>query len=313
MTAAGDGAPLGIAFVGQAVYFEQCALHAPAGSLQPSFIDYREGAPIALLLARLAELDPDVVVVFRPEIVPKGAFDGLCATTIGYLTEPLPRDPRRSHADLRARLDSLRAVDPGNFDRIVSFDPLMASTASEVLPVWRSLPIPVGDEMFLDVRERSAPPTVLFIGRSTDHRERLLAAVKADSAIIHIGHGLFGPRLHRFLGRTDVQINLHNNPYPTFENRVSLALAAGHLVISEPLSPEHGLVAGRDFLEITSPAELANYVRALETDREAFLEVQLAGRAAAERFRASTVYPELVHDAMSDIAARGTGRRSRGA
>ena len=54
---------------------------------------------------------------------------------------------------------------------------------------------------------------------------------------MHIGHGLFGARLERFLPRADVQLNLHNNPYPTFENRVCLALAAGHLVISEPLSP----------------------------------------------------------------------------
>jgi uncharacterized small protein (DUF1192 family) len=133
--------------------------------------------------------------------------------------------------------------------------------------------------------------------------------VKAHHRLIHIGHGLFGLRLDRFLADTDVQINLHNNPYPTFENRVSIALANGHLVISEPLSPDHGLVAGRDFLQITTAAELEARVAELTADPDAHLEVQRSGRAAAERFRASAVYPGLIRDALADIAATGSPRR----
>ena len=34
------------------------------------------------------------------------------------------------------------------------------------------------------------------------------------------------------MGEHDVGINLHNEPYPSFENRVCLHLAAGHLVVS---------------------------------------------------------------------------------
>ena len=134
----------------------------------------------------------------------------------------------------------LRQVDPGNFDRIVSFDPLIAETGRERLTVWRSLPIPVDDRLFRDVRERGRPPRLLFLGRPTEHRDELLAPIKRQH-VVHIGHGLFGAALERFLRRADVQLNLHNNPYPTFENRVCVALAAGHLVISEPLSPRHGL------------------------------------------------------------------------
>ena len=86
----------------------------------------------------------------------------------------------------------LEQVDAGNFDRIVSFDPLIAETAASVLPVWRSLPIPVADSLFMDVRERAHPPRLLFVGRSTEHREQLLAPVKRAYPIVHIGHGLFG-------------------------------------------------------------------------------------------------------------------------
>lgn len=49
-------------------------------------------------------------------------------------------------------------------------------------------------------------------------------------------------------------MNIHNEPYPTFENRVFLHLAAGQLVISEPLDPGHGLEAGHDYLEDGSAA-----------------------------------------------------------
>ncbi len=300
-----DERALRVAFVGQSVYFRQCALEHTTAGLEPTFIDFRAAAPAEPLLDALAELDPDVVLVFRPEIIPAGLLGSLRALTIGYLTEPLPRVGRDQHPDLRARMAWLERVDAHNFDRIVSFDPLIAETAASVLPVWRSLPIPVADSLFMDVHERSRPPQLLFLGRSTEHREALLAPVKRAQPIVHIGHGLYGEQLLRFLRRADVQLNLHNNPYPSFENRVCIALAAGQLVISEPLSPRHGLEPGADYLEAGDPAAILALVEQLVRDPDAFADVQRAGRAQAERFRASNVYPELVRDAIADVAERG--------
>jgi hypothetical protein len=301
---------LSVAFVGQSVYFRQCALEAPAGGLEPTFFDFRAGSPGPRLLDDLLELDPDVVLVFRPEIIPAGLFGSLRAATIGYLTEPLPRSGADHHADLAQRLWWLEQVDPRNFDRIVSFDPLIADTASEVLPVWRSLPIPVADSLYAAPRARSTPPAMLFIGRSTEHRERMLAPLKAAHELVHIGHGLFGSELALFLSRADVQLNLHNNPYPSFENRVCIALACGHLVISEPLSPGHGLTPGSDFLEIQDPGQLLALADELAADPSAYTDVQARGHEQGERFRASVVYPQLVRDALSDLAERGSERRA---
>lgn len=306
MTAA--EAPLRVAFVGQGVYFRQCALEHAVPGLEPAFVDFRSAAPAAPLLGALQELDPDVVLVFRPEIVPAGLFESLRAVTVGYLTEPLPRTAGTGHPDLHARMRWLEQVDARNFDRVVSFDPLIAETAENVLPVWRSLPIPVADSLFMDVRERAHPPRLLFVGRSTEHREQLLAPVKRSHPIVHIGHGLNGSPLMRFLRSADVQLNLHNNPYPSFENRVCTALAAGHLVISEPLSPSHELRAGVDYLEVHGPQELLELVEELAATPGAYAEVQAAGRRQAERFRASTVYPQLVRDALADVAALGSRR-----
>ncbi|HYM55806.1 MAG TPA: hypothetical protein VES97_10610 [Solirubrobacteraceae bacterium] len=298
-----------MAFVGQGVYFRQCSLEDPADGLDPAFLDFRAATPPEPLLGRLEELDPDVVVVFRPEIIPTGLFEPLRAVTIGYLTEPLPRGGAAGHPDLSARMSWLEQVDAGNFDRIVSFDPLIAETAQSVLPVWRSLAIPVADSLFMDVHERARPPRLLFVGRSTEHREELLAPVKRAHPIVHIGHGLSGEPLMRFLRSADVQLNLHNNPYPSFENRVCIALAAGHLVISEPLSPRHGLRPGIDYLEADGAERLLALVEEIVADPRAYVDVQRAGRARAESFRASHVYPELVRDALADVAERGSLRR----
>jgi hypothetical protein len=300
---------LKVAFVGQGVYFRQCALSVRAGGLEPTFVDFRAAAPPQPMLAALREFDPDVVLVFRPEIVPPGLFDSLRAVTIGYLTEPLPRDASSSHEDLHGRLWWLKQVDAGNFDRIVSFDPLITGTAAAVLPVWRSLAIPVADRLFMDVRDPAQPPRLLFVGRSTAHREALLAPIKLRHEIAHIGHGLFGGPLERFLRRADVQLNLHNNPYPTFENRVCIALAAGHLVVSEPLSPRHGLRPSRDYLEADGVGAIAGIVDDVMREPAAYRDVQRSGREQAERFRASRVYPELIRDALASIAETGTQRR----
>jgi hypothetical protein len=301
--------PLRVAFVGQSVFFAQCALQQPAGGIEPVFVDFRAGVPPDAMLAELEQLDPDVVVVFRPEIIPTGVFGPLRALTIGYLSEPLPRTSGRAHADLDQRMWWMRKLDPSNFDRIVSFDPLIAETAGTVVGVWRSLPIPVADSVYMDVQPRTQPARVLFVGRSTPHREQLLEPIKRSYPLVHIGHGIFGEQLLRFFERAQIQLNLHNHPYPTFENRVCLALAAGHLVISEPLSPSHGLEDRRDFLQASTPEQFLALVDEAVADPSAFADIQAAGRAQAERFRASVVYPQLIREAIDDVNAHG-GRRA---
>ena len=70
------------------MYFASCALSEPAGALEPAFVDHRGGGDPDGLRRRLAELQPAVVVVFRPEIVAPGLFDDLDALTLGFSTEP---------------------------------------------------------------------------------------------------------------------------------------------------------------------------------------------------------------------------------
>ncbi len=283
-------------------------MESPTATTVPAFFDLVPSDLPDQLLASLRAFAPDVVIVFRPELLAPGAFTDLPALTVGYLTEPLPRPGITPHADQTSRLRNLRDIDPGNFDRIICFDPLLAPTVDPIVPVWRSLPLPVSDSVFAPVRPASGPPQLLFVGRSTPHREAFLGPIKHDFDVVHLAHGITDRRLREFLGEADAGINLHNEPYPTFENRVSTMLAAGLLVLSEPLSPRHGLLPGTDYVEVGAPWALWDIAAALRATPDAFATMRHAGRAKAEQFRASTVYPTLVADLLDDVRAFGSAR-----
>ncbi len=302
---------LRLALVGQATFFETC-LPPPADVLAPTFHEFRKDADVDRLRSDLRAARPDAVCVFRPELMPSGALHGLDALSLGFLTEPLPRaaGPRSPapHADLARRMWELEQVDRTNFDSVVAFDPLIAPAASGSLEVWRSIPLPVGDRYFRAVEPLRGVPRLLFVGRSTPHRERILVGVKHRHDLLHLAFGVGAADLEQVLAEHDVGINVHNEDYPSFENRVCLHLAAGHLVLSEWLSPSHGLEPGLDFVEITGSDSLAHAVDLLARFPGLWHRVRVRGRAKAEQFRASRVWPRLLHDAIADVAAFGSAR-----
>ena len=302
-----------LAFIGQRAFFEIDSLEEPADGIEPRFFDFRHGADPRPLRDALDAFDPDVVFVWRPEILPHGFLHASRAARIGYLTEPLPRpgDPN-PHSDLTARLGYLELADPANFDRIISFDPLIVPTVERLMPVWRSFPIPVSDRMYVDaVPPANDPPQITFTGRSTEHRESFLGPAKHDFDVIHVVHGFFGSRLVDLLQGSDVLINLHNEPYTTFENRILHAVAAGALVVTEPVSPTNGLTPGADYVEVTTPWELWELLNEISKQPDAFDAMRRSGRREAERFRASRVFPALVRDVLADQAARSVPNASR--
>ena len=300
-----------LAFVGQSTFFEACALEDRATAWDTTFLEFRKDGDAAGLLRRLTDFAPDAVVVFRPEVIPAGLMDEVDAVTLGFLTEPLPRHGGHVlHEDLDRRLWELGLVDRTGFDRVVSFDPHIARTADAVLPVWRSAPLPVSDRYYAPVPPRSTPPKPLFVGRSTPHREKLLAGAKHHYDVLHLAFGVDADGLAEALREHDVGINVHNNPYPSFENRVCLHLAAAHLVLSEPLDPTHGLEPGIDFVEIHNAGQLELALWTMHRFPGLHHRTRVRGRRKAEQYRASRVWPRLMQDLLLDVSAHG-GRPSR--
>lgn len=298
-----------VLFVGQRTYFESSALNHATEAIEPQFVDFRDRDDPAALVHALENFDPDVVIVFRPEIIPAGLFHGVEAATLGILTEPLPRaTTRNEHPDLERRLNYLSGIDGSNFDRVISFDPLVVESAAEYVEIWRSMPLPVADEYFLPVERWTEQPRPIFFGRSTKHREAWLTDAKHRYDVLHIAHGVFGEELLRLMSRPTVSLNIHNEDYPTFEVRVPLCLAAGHLVVSEPLSPTHGLEPDIDFIEVIAEMNLMQTLKQVSTDPNVFHRIRVMGRMKAEGFRASRVYPRMISDLYADIAVAGRRR-----
>jgi hypothetical protein len=313
MAPASGSRPTRVAFVGQATFFEACALGPGRHGLEPRFFEFRRDGDAVALVDDLRAFDADAVVVFKPEVIPAGALHGLRARTVGFLTEPLPRQLSGApvHEDLERRRWELGHVDATNFDRVVSFDPHIAATAHDIVPVWRSLPLPVADRYFAPLplpAASAAGPRPLFVGRSTPHRELLMAEAKHQFDLLHLAFGVDADGLAEALAAHDVGINLHNNPYPSFENRVCLHLAAGHLVLSEWLHPAHGLEPSIDFVVVQTSGELLNALVSLQRFPGLWHRVRVRGRRKAEQFRASRVYPRLLHDLFHDLDAFGTAR-----
>jgi hypothetical protein len=303
------GGRLRLAFVGQSTYFRAAALDEHSRRIETRFVEFRADADSARMRAALDAFAPHAVAVFRPEIIPAGAFSDLTAAVVGFLTEPITRrNGHGAHWDLDARRRDMRTLDRDNVDRIMSFDPLIVETADEFMEVWRSLPIPVADRLYRPVRPIVGVPRMLFVGRSTMHRERWLLDVKHRFDCLHVAFGAEVEELERLLDSHQITFNVHNEPYPTFENRVLLHLAAGHLVITEPLSPTHGLESGLDYVEVSFPEELTQAAATARSFPDAFQRIRLRGRQKAEQFRASRVWPAVVRDLFLDLPARGTHR-----
>ncbi len=226
---------------------------------------------------------------------------------LGFLTEPIPRARGGGHPDLERRLWELRQVDASSFDRVVSFDPLIARTAGDVLPVWRAAPLPVADRYFKPLRRahRHGRPRALVVGRSTPHREQMLTDVKASRDVLHLAFGVDADELERVFDEHEVGVNIHNDTYLAFENRVALHLAAGHLVLSEPLIPSHGLEVGLDYLDVSTPAHIWWAIESMARFPGIYDRIRVRGRLKAEQFRASRVWPRLVSDMLADVEAFG--------
>jgi hypothetical protein len=303
------GRPLRVAFVGQATYFKACALHAPAGGLEPLFVDFRGGENTGELDAALRSFRPHAVVAFRPELLPRELFATLRVPVVGVAPDPLPRPGEGRYEGAEWSLQQLAGADPATIDRLIVCDAPAAASVPSELPLWRSLPLPVDDRLYRPLRAPGPSPRVVFIGHSTMHRESYLLPLKHTFDIGHYAHALMDEQLEAVLDEADVGLVLHSDLWPqAFEHMLLIHLAAGHLVISEPQSPTYGLEPNIDYVEIVDDDPFHQRVHQVHQNPTVFDRVRVRGRAKAEGFRASVVWPALIADLFDDLAAFGTHR-----
>jgi hypothetical protein len=265
-------AALRLAFLGPAPTTAAHAQWVATPEAIPTFIDAR--AEPDRLRSALLRAGPDVVVVLEPDDRAARLLAGFQAATLAVGATMYPR-----------AFDRMLAL-PGGADG-----------------AWRTRPLPIDDRLFAAVRSAQRPPRALYVGRSTEHRERMLIASKHAHDLRHYAYGLTADALVRELATADVGIALHADEAPGFPPQALLHLAAGHLLIAEPLSPPCGLEPGLDHLEIASGAQLVELLRSLRDWPEGLQELRERGRAKAEEHRASRVWPALAHELLQEVAA----------
>lgn len=290
-----------LAFVGRGVLHRHWTLSAPAAGVEPAFFE-RDRDDLEQALTAFA---PDVVVVFTPRDLPAGLIASLDTRAMAFLTEPLPLpagdgDPwDRSPQELWGAAAGVPAIvggfDPGEYDRILTADPLVATMAPE-LRVWRSPPLPVDDLYFAELRRPPRRPKPLFLGPSTEHRETMLVFPKHGYDLSHIAFGLTGEPLREALEAASVGVVLNEDGVPRFQPEIALHLAAGHLVLAEPMAPTRGLEPGLDHLVGRGAHEIMRFLDQLAARPQAWEQVRRRGRFKAEAFRASRVWPRLLAD-----------------
>jgi hypothetical protein len=262
-------------FVGRASEVGHAVPAAPVDGLQPSFVEHRAGGTPARLLARIAEHAPGVVVVFGVDSVPAAAVRAIDVPVVAWAVAPDRPPGLECHPELASSFVAERAR-PADYAAVVD------------------RPLPVADGLFSAPRRPPGPPRALVVGHGSPRNERLLVDSKHRHELLHIASGLRGDALAAVLARAVVAINVRDDDAPGFGLRVALYLAAGLLLVTEPLHPPHGLQPARDHVEIRSSDELVELLGRVRANPDDFTVIREAGRRTAEAFRASRVYRDVL-------------------
>jgi len=239
----------------------------------------------------LNDFRPHVSVVFDPPSVRVEALRALPGVTLGVLVAGVPEGPAARAAE--------------GLDRLVSFDPALTGEHLGARQIWRAVPPPVSDALYAEVRPLHRAPRAMSIGRSSEHREAMLMPAKHHHDLLQVIHGVHGAPLAELLGECDVGVYVAREPGGGFGHQVGMHLAAGHLLLSEHLSPAHGLERNIDYLPLDSPHGLVWVLDRLRRFPEMHRRIRVRGRLKAEQYRASRLFSRLAHDLLLDVGAFG--------
>jgi len=283
--------PLRVAFLGSQVWLEGATPPRRAGMLRPARFATL-GGDHTPSLAAVHAFDPHVSVVFDAVAVPGALLAELPGRTLGIVTDDLPEEG----------VPGIEAL-----DRLVSFRPSLTGVRRGGVEVWRAIPPPVSDALYGPVRRLLGAPRAMSIGRFTERREAMLMPAKHHHDLLQVIHGVSGDALAELLALHDVGVHVASVPWAGFAPQAGIHLAAGQLLLSEPLEPAHGLEIDIDYLQFDSADGLVWALDRLARFPEMHQRVRFRGRLKAEQYRASRLFGRLLHDLLADVAAFGAG------
>ncbi len=226
----------------------------------------------------LLEFQPDYAFFFRGEFFPENLLKKITGKKIALSSEPFPRKIKgrwQYTKDSVKRYLNFRSIRNKKFDYVFHYDAASLELfKKDGLNVAGEFVLPVSTEIYqpLNLEKKW---DIFFIGRSTPYREKYFTSLKHKFNFLHIAHGIWGPELVKYYNQAKICLNVHAENEISWEPRMQQMLAAGALVVSEPISPNKYLKPARDYAEAGTPQEMYQKV-------EHYLSDEGRGKAIVE-------------------------------
>lgn len=298
-----------IAFLGQSRYFLSSAFVGKNSHISGIFVDIaRDGERTQLdeenIVSQLEDFAPDFIVYFRPETYPqftKFLFNLWGLPTIGFLTEPVTSKSKINVDNILERRNHLlENVSRCEVDYWISYSLDLADFISTKIKIGSVQPLPVNDELFRKPlpQIKMDDQKVVFVGRLNPYRISYLDPIKQKYNPFILDNGLDLSEVGEYFKNNFViGINIHVGSIVSFENRVLTHMAQGHLVLSQILSPDFGILPGCEYLGFESPNDLIQTLRLCEENPNWANWIRLRGALYSQKFKASSQWKRIIEAA----------------
>lgn len=250
----------------------------------------------------LIEFDADINIFFRGEIVPQQVLESLTGVRVGLSSEPFPKIIDRSliyTEDSLNRFEFFLRIFDRSFDYIFHYDEVSKFFfENQGIEVSGYFPFPIATEK-IEPAMTAKKWDIFFSGRSTDHRDKYFGPLKRDFNFLHINHGVVGSDLLDFVHMSKISLNIHAENEISWEPRTQFLMAAGALLVSEPLSPTCPLRPGVDFVEVRDPWNAYETCRDILKNYSAYRHIAENGRRRIETLLSSRkTFPVFFNDLL---------------
>lgn len=182
---------------------------------------------------------PNVLLAFRPELIPLSVLLSFAGLKIGFSSEIFPKLVGKSIVGDVSHRDKFKFFDNSavrRYDELYHYDASSKEFLDNSGIKFSGFPpYPLNPFLFeAEVSEKDID--VLFIGRVSPRRYELLEPLKRKNIrLVSIDHGFYGDDLLRLLTRSKIVLNIHAEDHSSFEPRTLIGAAVGAVIVSEPI------------------------------------------------------------------------------
>lgn len=253
-------------------YFECCVPDSIEGwEVEKVHIDHKR-------LDTLIGLSSDVWILIRCDLI-QNVISTLKGKKIFVSTEPIER------SDVIPSLK--RVMDIVKFDLVTHYDVTHLRTLDRLgihidqvfqLPVNMNVCRPQLNFLQPSMRFSKYGHDLMFVGRSTHHREYMLSNLKRDYDFLHVAHGFNDEIIAIHSATTFINLNVHIDSFMQLQHRMQNLLAGGAFILSEELTHDYQLKSPDHFIQFKGRTDLHEKVDYYLTHSEERLKIAKHGQ-----------------------------------